>query len=120
GPRGGVLVSTCLRGGMDGLHTVPAHGDPSYHTNRPTLALPDPGRPGGILDLDGFYGLHPDLAPLQELFQAKRLAIVHASGSPDTSLSHFEAMQTMERGVSDGNSTASGRISRQLASLPES
>ncbi len=117
GARGDVLIAVFLRGAMDGLHTVPPHADPAYRKQRPTLALPEPGKPNGVVDLDGFFGLHPLLAPLRELFAARRLAIVHASGSPDTTLSHFEAMQTMERGVSDGNSTATGWISRHLASL---
>ncbi|MFN3650314.1 MAG: DUF1501 domain-containing protein [Armatimonadota bacterium] len=112
---GDVLVVIFLRGAMDGVHTVPPFADPSYQRQRPTLAIADPGKAAGAVDLDGFFGLHPDLAPLAELFQEKRLAVVHACGSPDTTLSHFEAMQTMERGVSDGNSTASGWISRHLA-----
>src|SRR5437867_1592145 len=74
GPRGDVLVSIFLRGGMDGLHTVPPHGEPAYHRQRPTLAVGDAGRAGGAVDLDGRFGLHPDLAPLAELFHAKRLA----------------------------------------------
>lgn len=115
GPAGDVLVLMFLRGGMDGLHVVPPHGDAQYRPQRPALAIPEPGRPGGAVDLDGFFGLHPDLSPLKQVFDAKHLAIVHASGSPDRTLSHFEAMQTMERGVSDGNDTASGWISRHLA-----
>jgi uncharacterized protein (DUF1501 family) len=117
GPKADVLISIFLRGGMDGLHAVPPHGDPQYRKQRPTLAVPEPGKTGGLVDLDGFFGVHPELAPVAELFKAKRLALVHACGSPDTTLSHFEAMQTMERGVSDGNVTASGWISRHLASM---
>lgn len=118
GPAGDVLVLVFLRGGMDGLHTVPAHADPHYRSQRPSLALPDPGRPNGMIDLDGRFGLHARLAPLQELFQAGRLAVVHACGSPDRTLSHFEAMQTMERGVDDGETTAVGWIARYLAATP--
>jgi uncharacterized protein (DUF1501 family) len=117
GPKGDVLISIFLRGGMDGLHAVPPHGDPAYGGPRPTLAVPEPGKTGGAVDLDGRFGLHPELAPLAELYRAKRLAIVHACGSPDTTLSHFEAMQTMERGVSDGNATASGWLTRHLATM---
>jgi uncharacterized protein (DUF1501 family) len=117
GPAGDVLVLMFLRGGMDGLHTVPPHADTSYHSQRPTLAIPEPGKAGGARDLNGFFGLHPDLAPLEEIYRAKQLAVIHAVGSPDSSLSHFEAMQTMERGVSDGNTTATGWVSRHLASM---
>ncbi len=118
GPNGDVLVTIFLRGAMDGVHTVAPYADPAYRKQRPTLALAEPGKAGGVVDLDGFFGLHPDLAPLSQLFQDKRLAIVHASGSPDQTLSHFEAMQSMERGVDDGNSTASGWITRHLTANP--
>ncbi len=117
GPGGDVLIAIFLRGAMDGLHTVPPLGDDHYARQRPTLAIPEPGKAKAALDLDGYFGLHPDLDPLLELWQERRLAVVHAIGSPDTTLSHFEAMQTMERGVSDGNTTASGWLSRHLASL---
>ena len=76
GPAGDVLITIFLRGAMDGVYTVPPYADPAYRHDRPTLSLPEPGKPGGALDLDGFYGLHPDLAPMKELFQAQRLAIV--------------------------------------------
>lgn len=113
-----VLVTVFMRGGMDGLHTVPPYGDDDYARRRPSLAIPAPGKPGGCVDLDGRFGLHADLSPLSELYRDGALAVVHACGSPDTTLSHFEAMQTMERGVSDGSTTATGWISRHLASLP--
>jgi uncharacterized protein (DUF1501 family) len=116
GPKGDVLITIFLRGAMDGVHTVPPYADPGYRRGRPTLALAEPGKPGGIVDLDGHFGLHPDLSPLSALYRGGHLAVVHACGSPDSTLSHFEAMQTMERGVSDGNSTATGWITRHLAS----
>src|SRR5688500_5019642 len=71
--RGDVLITIFLRGGMDGLHTVPPHADPAYHRHRATLAVSDPGTSGGCLDLNGYFGLHPTLAPLQDLFRAGRL-----------------------------------------------
>jgi len=121
GPKGDVLVLVFLRGGMDGLHVVPPHGDAAYRKHRHALAVSEPGKGNGTRNLDGFFGLHPDLAPLHELYQDKQLAVVHASGSPDRTLSHFEAMQTMERGVADGNVTATGWIARHLAATtPES
>ena len=59
-------------------------------------------RPGGgadaALDLDGFFGLHPRLAPLKPLCDARQLAIVHACGSPDATRSHFDAQDYMESG----------------------
>ena len=43
GPAGDVLVLIFLRGGMDGLHVVPPHGDDGYRAMRPTLAIGAPG-----------------------------------------------------------------------------
>lgn len=113
-PPGDILVLLLLRGGMDGLHTVPPHADPQFGGIRRKLTLPPPERTGGIIDLDGFFGLHPLLAPLAELYREQSLAIVHACGSPDQTLSHFEATRTLERGVSDGNSIGSGWLTRHL------
>jgi uncharacterized protein (DUF1501 family) len=117
-PAGDILVVVMLRGGMDGLHTVPPHGDGQLPALRPTLSQggTSPGSAGRMIDLDGFYGLHSDLAPLERLYRDRTLAIVHACGSPDRSMSHFEAAKTIERGVSDGNSVGSGWLSRHLIS----
>ena len=113
---GDVFILIFLRGGMDGLHVVPPFGDSDYYNARPNLRVNAPDGRGQIrgVDLDGFFGLHPNAEPLKKHFDAGRLAIVHASGSPDASRSHFEAMQTMERGVADGNTIASGWLARHL------
>ncbi len=120
GPAGDVLVCVFLRGGMDGLHVVAPHGDSDYYRQRPTLAIAEPrgtAKPSRLVDLDGFFGLHPTLAPLHGPYQAGHLAIVHACGTPDTTRSHFEAMETMERGVDKGALAASGWLGRHLQSL---
>ncbi|MFO0984350.1 MAG: DUF1501 domain-containing protein [Planctomycetota bacterium] len=102
GARGDSLVCIFLRGGADGLHLVPPHAEDAYHAARPTIAV---GRPDDrraamrALDLDGFFGLHPMLEPLLPIYRAGHLAIVHATGSLDKSRSHFNAMDTMERGA---------------------
>lgn len=123
GPPGDVLVCLFLRGGMDSLHVVPPHGDANYYRHRPTLALarPDDSRAGKAaraLDLDGRFGLHPNMAPALDLFRAGELAIIHACGTPDSTRSHFEAMATMEGGVDDGSTASSGWLGRHLASAP--
>ncbi len=123
GPPGDVLVSIFLRGGVDGLSVVVPHGDDDYYRNRPTLAL---GRPGDgrrrsedrVLDIDGYFGLHPALAPLMPLHAAGQLALIHACGSGDQTRSHFEAMATMERGVSAETGPASGWLARHLQTAP--
>lgn len=118
------LVVVFLRGGADGLNIVVPHGDDNYHILRPTLALTRPNdRRADVraraLDLDGFFGLHPSLAPLLPLYHSGRMGIVHAVGSGDQTRSHFEAMATMERGLSGDTGTASGWLARHLASTAD-
>ena len=118
GPRGDTLVCLFLRGGADGLNIVVPHGDDAYYAARPSLGIPRPDSSGAnpVLDLDGFFGLHPVLAPLLPLYQAGTLAAVHATGSPDESRSHFKAMAEMERGAFGGG-VYSGWLARHLATL---
>jgi uncharacterized protein (DUF1501 family) len=114
-----VLVTIFLRGGMDGLSAIVPHADDHYHRARPSLSLGMP-RPGGVIDLDGFFGLHPSLAPLLPLFREGKLGALHGVGSLDQSRSHFEAMGIMERGAaSDPAQIASGWLGRTLAAMDE-
>jgi uncharacterized protein (DUF1501 family) len=102
GPKGGsgrdVYVQIFLRGAMDGLTTLVPHGDGDLYVNRPTLAVPPPGQPGGAIDLDGFFGLAPAAAPLLTPYNNGHLAFVHACGSTDPTRSHFDAFARMEFG----------------------
>lgn len=118
GPRGDTLVCLFLRGGADGLNMVVPHGDEAYYTHRPTLGIarPDDTRAEAkAIDLDGFFGLHPTLAPLKPIYDGRQLLFVQATGSPDESRSHFEAMDLMERGAEGGE--YSGWLARHLATL---
>lgn len=115
-----ILICIFLRGGADGLNIVVPHGEPAYYNLRPTLAIPRPddNRINANLrtvDLDGFFGLHPALAPLQPAWQNKHLAFVQACGTPDDSHSHFQAMELMERGVISRSGPATGWLGRYLA-----
>lgn len=121
---GDTLVVLFLRGGADGLNIVVPHGDEDYYRLRPTLALAKPNDRTALtaarsLDLNGFFGLHPALAPLLPLYQNGQMAVVHAVGSGDQTRSHFEAMATMERGVSGMSGTASGWLARHLTATAQ-
>jgi len=111
-----VLVNIFLRGGMDGLNTVVPFGEGAlYYDKRPTLAIPEPStRPLTAIDLDGYFGLHPALRPLKEVWDADALTIIHAAGSIDPTRSHFDAMEYMERGTPGSKTTPSGWINRHL------
>ncbi len=112
------LVVIMLRGAVDGLNVVAPYGDADYLRLRPTIALGRPGQENGALDLDGYFGLHPALADLQPLWQQKKLAFVHASGSPDTTRSHFDAQDYLESATPGRKSTQDGWMNRLLAGLP--
>jgi uncharacterized protein (DUF1501 family) len=115
------LVVLFQRGAADGLNIVVPFGERNYYRMRPTIAVPEP-RPGGTdcaADLDGFFGLHPSLAPLEPLFRKRELAIVHAAGSPDSTRSHFDAQDFMESGTPGVKSTDDGWLNRVLETVPE-
>jgi len=107
-PRKKVLVAIFQRGAMDGLNVVVPFGDRSYAGLRPNIGIKD------SLDLDGFFGLHPALAPLKPIYDAKQLAVIHAVGSPDPTRSHFDAQDYMESGTPGRKSTSDGWLNRAL------
>lgn len=115
---GGALIAVYLRGGADGLNIVVPHGDSDYYRLRPGIAVPRPGQTSGALDLDGFFGLHPSLAPLQPAYAAGDLALVHACGGLHGSRSHFDAQELMERGVDSKSGATSGWLGRAVEMLP--
>ena len=121
-PRGDTLVVVFLRGAADVLNMVVPHGEDAYYQLRPSLGIARPDdsktkKEERTVDLDGFFGFHPNLSPLLEAWQSEQLAIIHACGTPDESRSHFKAMELMERGVDDERGPASGWIGRHLATL---
>jgi len=108
--QGKRLVVIFQRGAADGLNVVIPWREPNYYAMRPTIAIPQ----NKVLDLDGFFGLHPAMASLQPLFQQGHLAIVHATGSPDGTRSHFDAQDYMESGTPGVKSTRDGWLNRAL------
>lgn len=91
------LICIFQRGAADGLSMVVPFGDPAYGRSRRSIAIAAPTRgAGGALELDGFFGLHPALAPLHELWGRREMAVVHAAGSPSPTRSHFQAQDIME------------------------
>ncbi len=111
-----VLVAIFQRGAVDGLNVLVPFGERTYYDARPTIAVPRPGSgPKSALDLDGFFGLHPSLAPLLPLFRDRSAAFVHAVGSPDATRSHFDAQDFMESGTPGLKSTSDGFLCRALA-----
>jgi uncharacterized protein (DUF1501 family) len=104
------LVVIFQRGAADGLNVVVPYREKNYYSMRPTIAIPQ----NKIVDLDGFFGLHPSLAAFKPLYDQGHLAIVHAAGSPDMSRSHFDAQDYMESGTPGVKGTDDGWLNRAL------
>jgi uncharacterized protein (DUF1501 family) len=113
-----VLVAIFQRGAADGLNIVVPHGEQRYYDLRPSIAIPRPSAgvnaADSVVDLDGFFGLHPSLANLKPLWDKQQLAIVHAAGSPDPTRSHFDAQDYMESGTPGLKATTTGWLNRAL------
>jgi uncharacterized protein (DUF1501 family) len=116
-PKGKVFICIFQRGAADALNVVVPHGEPSYYSLRPAIGIPRPSASaqGTAIDLDGFFGLHPALAPLKPLWDRGMLAPIHAVGSPSSTRSHFDAQDYMESGTPDVKSTPDGWLNRYLA-----
>ncbi len=104
------LVVIFQRGAADGLNIVVPYREKNYYSMRPSIAIPQ----NQVVDLDGFFGLHPSLASFKPLYEQGHLAVVHAVGSPDTTRSHFDAQDYMESGTPGVKSTQDGWLNRAL------
>src|SRR5579862_139911 len=108
------LVVIFQRGAADGLNIVVPHGEQAYYAMRPSINIPR----NAVLDLNGFFGLHPAMASFQPLWNQKHLAIVHAAGSPDPTRSHFDAQDFMESGTPGVKATEDGWLNRAVHTMP--
>ena len=82
------LIVVQLTGGNDYMNTVVPYADPLYRDNRPTVGV----AADAVLPIDGRYGFNPVLAPLKELYDDGRVAVINGIGYPNPNRSHFRAM----------------------------
>jgi uncharacterized protein (DUF1501 family) len=111
-----LIIAIFQRGAADGLSMVAPFGERFYYNARPQIAIPEPkrGDPEAAIDLNGFFALHPALAPLKPIYDAGHLAIVHAVGSPDNTRSHIDAQDYMESATPGNKSTSDGWLNRYM------
>jgi len=110
------LVVVLLRGALDGMAAVVPYGDPALGELRGALLPPAAGQPNGLLDLGGFYGLHPELTGLHAMYRANELLPVHAVAGPYRVRSHFEGQDYLESGTD--HRLTSGWLNRAVQALP--
>jgi len=122
GEKRKTLVVIFQRGAADGLNIVVPFSEKRYRDLRPTIAITAPtgqtnpnGQPmnGAAIDLDGRFALNGAMQPLKTLWDKGQLAVVEATGSPDSSRSHFDAQDYMESGTS-GKTLGDGWLNRAL------
>ena len=83
-----VLVVLQLSGGNDALNTLVPYGDPLYADNRPTVRVPEEQ----TLKITDYVGLNPAMAPLKELYDQGKVAVIQGVGYPNPNRSHFRSM----------------------------
>ena len=110
------FVVVILRGALDGMSAVVPYGDPDLANWRRDILPSAVGTQGGMLDLGGFYGLHPAMTGMHALYQSGELLPVHAVAGPYRVRSHFEAQDYLEYG--SDHSLTSGWLNRVAAQLP--
>jgi uncharacterized protein (DUF1501 family) len=113
-----VLVVVELSGGNDGLNTVIPFENDLYYKNRPTLGIAK----DQVLKLGDAVGFHPSLAPLHELFQNGKLAVVQGVGYPRPDRSHFRSMEiwhTASTNTSVPTTGWLGRVVDHVADKPD-
>ncbi|HEY8460928.1 MAG TPA: DUF1501 domain-containing protein [Blastocatellia bacterium] len=125
-----ILIAVFQRGAMDGLSAVIPYAEPEYYNLRSAIAIPRPAAAdssiagaGGsqpnqapAIDLDGFFAFHPALAPFKPIYDSGQLAVIHATGSPDSTRSHFDAQDYMESATPGMKGTVDGWLNRYLQS----
>ncbi len=110
------FIVVILRGALDGMAAVVPYGDPALVGLRGEIVPPDPGQQNGLLDLGGFYGLHPSLTNLHAMYRAGEAMPVHAIAGPTRVRSHFEAQDCLESGAD--HRMTSGWLNRAVAAMP--
>ncbi len=109
------LVVVILRGALDGMAAVAPYGDPGLTALRAEIVPPAPGQSGGLLDLGGFFGLHPALTGLYDIYRSSEALIVHAVAGGYRVRSHFEAQDCLESGAD--HRMTSGWLNRVVAAM---
>ena len=114
-PGKDILVIIFQRGGADGLNALAPYSDSTYQSLRSAIRVPEPGEVNGAIYLDEYFGLNPALSALVPIYAANDLALIHATGVPHGSRSHFAAQGLLERGTTTQTGPTDGWLGRHLA-----
>ncbi|MEM1076391.1 MAG: DUF1501 domain-containing protein [Pseudomonadota bacterium] len=115
-PTDNRMIVLFLRGGLDGLHALAPYMDPDYKRLRPMLVRAS-DRAGGLIDLDGYFGMHPALEPLIPLYRAKELLFIPAASTQYRDRSHFDGQNLLENGSGAPHGADTGWLNRAILGL---
>jgi uncharacterized protein (DUF1501 family) len=88
GKKDPVLVVVQLSGGNDFMNTLIPYTQGIYYDTRPTVGIPQ----DKVLPISSELAFHPSAAPLKELYDSGKLAVVQGIGYENSSRSHFRAL----------------------------
>jgi len=118
--NGKTLIVIFQRGGCDGLNVVVPYGEDEYYNLRPDIAIAAPSTsPDSALDLNGFFGLHPSMTGLYNIYQQGDLAVLPTVHYANANRSHFSSQDYIESGIANQRLT-NGWLSRYLSSSQQS
>jgi uncharacterized protein (DUF1501 family) len=98
-----VLVVLQMSGAYDALNTFIPYSDPHYKDYRKVLKV----EPEEVLAVDDKVGFHPSMAPLKEMYDEGKVAVLQGIGYPNPIRSHFRSMDIWhtaepEKMITDG------------------
>jgi uncharacterized protein (DUF1501 family) len=111
------FVLVFLRGGLDSLHALAPYADRDYQLLRPALALGGRHSDRPSLDLDGYFGLHPALAPLHALYLQRELLLIPAAATRYRQRSHFDGQNMLENGSGKPYGANDGWLNRAITAM---
>ena len=83
-----VLVVLQMSGAYDAVNTIIPYNDPHYMDYRQELGL----TPDQVLPIDDKVAFHPAMAPLKDMYDDGKLAVIQGIGYPNPIRSHFRSM----------------------------
>ena len=104
------LVVLFQRGAVDGLNVVVPYTEKNYYAMRPTIAI----KQNEVIDLDGFFGLHPQMAAFKPLYDAGTSGDRACGGVAGSDRGRTLTRRTyMESGTPGVKSTEDGWLNRR-------
>lgn len=110
-PTDNIFIMIFMRGALDGLSALVPYADKDYLNKRPKLAIREP------LKLGSYFGLHPELRGLHQLYQENEVVLIPAVATSYRQRSHFDGQNHLENGAGRPFGASDGWLNRALAGM---